>query len=98
MRRAGNRRSTPWTQAGKISSPFHDKAAISPLIQPDGDGPWNHVRRLAALPLLARLNYVTQLSTTNIGLNIGATHNRLAHLIGTMDLAARILQVASQHN
>lgn len=63
-----------------------------PFASPTGSGPWDHVRRVAALPLFARLNYVKQLSTTSIGLNIEATHNRLAHLLGTLDLLSALLQ------
>ena len=66
------------------------------FISPSGAGPWNHVRRAAAWPFMARLNYVKQLSTTNIGLNIEATHNRLAHSLGTMDVCAALLQEACQ--
>lgn len=61
------------------------------FIAPAGPGPWDHVRCLAALPFMARLNYVKQLSTTSISLNIEATHNRLAHLLGTMDMCATLL-------
>jgi HD superfamily phosphohydrolase len=59
---------------------------------PYGAGPWDSVRRAAALPFLSRLNHTKQLSTTHIGLNIDATHNRLAHLLGVVDLCAYLLQ------
>jgi HD superfamily phosphohydrolase len=65
-------------------------------IAPNGNGPWQQVQRVAAYPSFARLNYVKQLSTTNIGLNIGATHNRLAHLLGTLDICGALLQEACE--
>lgn len=57
----------------------------------DSNGPWTAVRRAAALPFFARLNYHRQLSTTSIGLDIDATHNRLAHMLGTLDVASFML-------
>lgn len=62
------------------------------FFSPHGDGPWDAIRQLAALPFFARLNYIKQLSTTNIGLNLEATHNRLAHLLGTLDVCATMMQ------
>ena len=55
-------------------------------------GPWVYAKRLAQLPFFSRLNCVKQLSTTSIALNIEATHNRLSHLLGTVDMAARMLR------
>ena len=50
------------------------------FLTPSERGPWTHVRRAAALPQIARLNHAKQLSTTYMGLNLDATHNRLGHL------------------
>lgn len=61
---------------------------------PEGRGPWNVVRKLALRPILQRLNYCKQLSTTNILFDIEATHNRLSHALGTIDICSTMLQAA----
>jgi len=49
-------------------------------------------QRLVATPLFNRLNYVKQLETVSGGFYPGATHSRLAHSLGTLHLAGRIVK------
>jgi len=37
------------------------------------------VQKLASRPLFYRLNYIRQLSTTNMAVDLDGTHNRLSH-------------------
>jgi HD superfamily phosphohydrolase len=50
------------------------------------------VKKLAALPFFYRLNSIRQLSTTNVAANLEGSHNRLAHCLGTTDVAAAFLE------
>jgi HD superfamily phosphohydrolase len=62
------------------------------LVQGDEASPiLQSVRKLAALPFFYRLNSIRQLSTTNLSINLDGTHNRLAHSLGTLDIASRFL-------
>jgi HD superfamily phosphohydrolase len=54
------------------------------------------VRKLAALPFFYRLNSIRQLSTTNLSINLDGTHNRLAHSLGTLDIASRFVSALRQ--
>src|ERR1039458_1350434 len=47
------------------------------------------VRKLAGRPLFYRLNYIRQLSTTHLAVDLDGTHNRLSHCLGTLDIASR---------
>ena len=49
------------------------------------------IKRLSVQPFLYRLNYIRQLSTTFLAVSLEAAHNRLAHSLGTVDLAAAFL-------
>ncbi|MEQ8273411.1 MAG: hypothetical protein RMA76_08690 [Deltaproteobacteria bacterium] len=49
------------------------------------------IRGTARWPESYRLNYVRQLSTTNLTRALGAGHTRLAHTLGTLDVAACLL-------
>lgn len=49
------------------------------------------IRSTARWPDSYRLNYVRQLSTTNLTRSLGAGHTRLAHCLGTLDVATCIL-------
>src|ERR1039458_220115 len=49
------------------------------------------VRKLAGRPLFYRLNYIRQLSTTHLAVDLDGTHNRLSHCLGTLDIASRFV-------
>jgi len=49
------------------------------------------VRKLAGRPFFYRLNYIRQLSTTHLAVNLDGAHNRLSHSLGTLDMASRFV-------
>jgi len=49
------------------------------------------VRRLAGRPIFYRLNYIRQLSTTHMSVDLDGCHNRLSHSLGTLDIASRFI-------
>lgn len=51
------------------------------------------VQKLASRPLFYRLNYIRQLSTTNMAVNLDGSHNRLSHCLGTLDIASRFISI-----
>lgn len=55
------------------------------------------VRQLAALPQFYRLNWIRQLSTTSLAINLDGNHNRLSHSLGTLDIASRFVRVLQRH-
>lgn len=56
------------------------------------------VRSTARWPDSYRLNYVRQLSTTNLTRALGAGHTRLAHCLGTLDVAACLLAALGRNS
>ncbi|MCA9550411.1 MAG: hypothetical protein KC933_10275 [Myxococcales bacterium] len=56
------------------------------------------IRSTARWPDSYRLNYVRQLSTTNLTRSLGAGHTRLAHCLGTLDVATCILAALCANN
>lgn len=79
-------------QAGLESRGQDPVLCYSSVVRGDEDNPaLQGVRRMATSPLFYRLNYIRQLSTTNLAVNLDGTHNRLAHCLGTLDIASRLL-------
>jgi HD superfamily phosphohydrolase len=62
------------------------------LLRGDEQNPiLKRVRRLAARPQFYRLNWIRQLSTTSLAINLDGNHNRLSHSLGTLDIASRFV-------
>jgi HD superfamily phosphohydrolase len=79
-------------QAGLETGDDGPRLCYSSVIRGDDSDPIvTKVRSLATTPLFYRLNYIRQLSTTNLAINLDGTHNRLSHCLGTLDIASRIL-------
>jgi HD superfamily phosphohydrolase len=53
----------------------------------------HRVRKMATLPQFYRLNWIRQLSTTSLAINLDGSHNRLSHCLGTLDIASRFVAV-----
>ncbi len=62
-------------------------AAANPLLVAAADA----IRSVARWPDSYRLNYVRQLSTTNLTCGLDANHSRLAHCLGVLDMATCML-------
>lgn len=76
----------------------HPVLCYKSVLRGDEGNPILHrVRKLAALPQFYRLNWIRQLSTTSLAINLDGNHNRLAHSLGTLDVASRFVSVLQDH-
>lgn len=88
-----NRLNAPWEQYDENTSLNPKLPSI--LTSLAGETGISTIRNLISHPFFYRLNFIKQLGLVHLSTNLDASHNRLAHCVGTAQCAVRFLQSLS---